>query len=121
MRRSAVCTTARFAPPNRRRTRRARLRHLLRCFAARNGASLSDDVRGVRSNSRRWSTETARFCRAVYERDQRLSREQSPPATSQQPVRLVPFLARFGLEIDERFQHFLEDAAIFAIARVVSG
>src|SRR5437870_11294326 len=78
MRRSTVCTTARFAPPNRRRTRRARLRHLLRCFAARNGASLSDDGRGVQSNSRRWSTETARFCRGVYECDQRLSHGQSP-------------------------------------------
>src|SRR6266566_1778504 len=120
MRRSAVCTTARFAPPNRRRTRRARLRHLLRCFAARNGASLSDDVRGVRSNSRRWSAEAARFCRAIYECDRRLSYEQSPPAASQQPARLVLFLDRFGLEIDERFQHFLEGAGIFAIARVVS-
>ena len=79
-----------------------RLRHLLRCFAARNGASLSDDVRGVQSNSWCWSTEAARFCRAVYERDQRLSHEQSPPATSQQAARLLSFLHRFGLEIDER-------------------
>ena len=50
--------------------RRARLHHLLRCFAARNGEKVSDEFNGVPPHSRRRRTETEGFWRSVLERDQ---------------------------------------------------
>src|SRR4029077_12678855 len=68
MRRSIVCALASSSPQTRRRTRRARLHHLLRCVTARDGEKISDEFNRVPPHSGRRRTETEGFWRSVFKR-----------------------------------------------------
>src|SRR5262249_32384779 len=79
MRRSIVRALARVASAACRRTRSARLHHLLRRFAPRNGEELSDEFNRVPSHSRSRRTKAQGFGRTDSDRNQKLSPRESAP------------------------------------------